>query len=83
MLSDKTDKHTSKHWTRQQVIDYFHESSGIDEVNVQSETDRYMAWPAQALGYKMGQLDLRGFHGSTAGLAIKLPARLPSFMDRR
>lgn len=45
-----------KHWTRQQVVDYFHANSGIDEPNVQSETDRYIAWPAQALGYKIGQL---------------------------
>ena len=45
-----------KHWTRQQVVDYFHENSAIDEPNVQSETDRYIAWPAQALGYKVGQL---------------------------
>ncbi len=48
----------SMRWTRQQVVDYFHENSGIDEPNVQSETDRYMAWPAQALGYKIGQLEL-------------------------
>jgi len=48
----------SKHWTRQQVVDYFHANSGIDEPSVQSETDRYMAWPAQALGYKIGQLKI-------------------------
>jgi uncharacterized protein (DUF885 family) len=47
-----------KHWTRQQVVDYFHANSGIDEPEVQSETDRYIAWPAQALGYKMGQLKI-------------------------
>jgi uncharacterized protein (DUF885 family) len=47
-----------KHWTRQQVVDYFHEHSAIDEAEVQSETDRYMAWPAQALGYKIGQLEI-------------------------
>jgi uncharacterized protein (DUF885 family) len=47
-----------KHWTRQQVVDYFHANSGIDEPDVQSETDRYIAWPAQALGYKMGQLKI-------------------------
>ena len=46
----------SQHWTRQQMIDYFHEHSAIDEPTIQSETDRYIAWPAQALGYKMGQL---------------------------
>lgn len=45
-----------KHWSRQQVVDYFHANSGIDEPDVQSETDRYIAWPAQALGYKIGQL---------------------------
>lgn len=48
----------SLHWSRQQVVDYFHANSGIDEPNVQSETDRYAAWPAQALGYKIGQLKL-------------------------
>jgi uncharacterized protein (DUF885 family) len=48
----------SKHWTRQQVVDYFHEHSAIDEPTIQSETDRYIAWPGQALGYKMGQLKI-------------------------
>jgi uncharacterized protein (DUF885 family) len=47
-----------KHWTRQQVVDYFHANSGIDEPEVQSETDRYVAWPGQALGYKIGQLKI-------------------------
>ncbi|MDE1175072.1 MAG: DUF885 domain-containing protein [Edaphobacter sp.] len=48
----------SKHWTRQQMVDYFHEHSAIDETNIQSEVDRYIAWPGQALGYKMGQLKI-------------------------
>jgi uncharacterized protein (DUF885 family) len=48
----------SQHWTRQQMVDYFHEHSALDETNVQSEVDRYIAWPAQALGYKMGQLEI-------------------------
>jgi uncharacterized protein (DUF885 family) len=47
-----------KRWSRQQVVDFFHEHSAIDEPEVQSETDRYMAWPAQALGYKIGQLEI-------------------------
>jgi len=47
-----------KHWTRQQVVDYFHEYSAEDEPDIQSETDRYIAWPGQALGYKIGQLQI-------------------------
>jgi uncharacterized protein (DUF885 family) len=47
-----------KHWTRQQVVDYFHEHSAEDETDLQSETDRYIAWPGQALGYKIGQLQI-------------------------
>lgn len=47
-----------KHWTRQQVVDFFHDHSTIDEPDVQSETDRYMAIPGQALGYKVGQLEI-------------------------
>jgi uncharacterized protein (DUF885 family) len=46
----------SEHWNRQQMVDYFHAHSSIDETAVQSEVDRYIAWPAQALGYKIGQL---------------------------
>jgi uncharacterized protein (DUF885 family) len=48
----------SKHWTRQQMVDFFREHSAIDETNIQAEVDRYIAWPGQALGYKMGQLKI-------------------------
>jgi uncharacterized protein (DUF885 family) len=47
-----------KHWTRQQMVDFFHEHSTEDEPNVQAETDRYIAIPAQALAYKLGQLEI-------------------------
>ena len=46
----------AKKWSRQQVVDFFHTHSTSDEVEVQSETDRYIADPAQALAYKIGQL---------------------------
>ncbi len=45
-------------WTRQQVIDYMHANS-VNDTLAQSETDRYISWPGQALGYKMGQLKIR------------------------
>ena len=46
----------SQGWTRDQVVDFFRKSGAVDEPTLQSETDRYIAWPAQALGYKLGQL---------------------------
>ncbi len=48
----------SQHWTRQQMVDFFHEHSDESEPDVQAETDRYIAWPAQALAYKLGQLEI-------------------------
>ncbi len=48
----------SQHWTRQQMVDYFHDHSAIDETSIQNEVDRYIAWPAQALAYKIGQLKI-------------------------
>jgi uncharacterized protein (DUF885 family) len=52
----------SQHWTRQQMVDFFHEHTAMDDENINTEVDRYIAWPAQALSYKMGQtkiLELR------------------------
>ena len=47
-----------KRWNRAQVVKFFHDHSAIDEVEVQSETDRYISWPGQALAYKIGQLKI-------------------------
>jgi uncharacterized protein (DUF885 family) len=48
----------SQHWSRQQMVDYFHEHSAIDETSIQAEVDRYIAWPGQATAYKIGQLKI-------------------------
>jgi uncharacterized protein (DUF885 family) len=48
----------SMHWTRQEMLDYFRQHSSMDDTNIQAEVDRYIAWPGQALGYKMGQLKI-------------------------
>jgi len=48
----------SEGWTRDQMVQYFHDNSNLDEPAVQSETDRYIAWPSQALAYKIGQLKI-------------------------
>lgn len=47
-----------KHWTRAQMVKFFREHSSEDEPDIQAETDRYIAWPGQALAYKLGQLKI-------------------------
>ena len=49
----------AKGWSRDQVVDFMRKSGAVDEPTIQSETDRYIAWPAQALSYKLGQLKIR------------------------
>jgi uncharacterized protein (DUF885 family) len=49
----------SKDWSRDQVVEFFRKYQPVDEPTIQSETDRYIAWPAQALSYKLGQLKFR------------------------
>jgi uncharacterized protein (DUF885 family) len=49
----------SKGWTRDRVVDFFRKSGAVDEPTIQTETDRYISWPAQALSYKLGQLKFR------------------------
>jgi uncharacterized protein (DUF885 family) len=74
----------SQHWTRQQMVDYFHEHSSLDETNIQSEVDRYIAWPAQALGYKMGQLkilELRDKAKATLGSKFDIKAFHDEVLD--
>jgi uncharacterized protein (DUF885 family) len=49
----------SEGWSREQVVDFLRQTGAIDEPTIQSETDRYIAWPGQALAYKLGQLKFR------------------------
>src|SRR5882724_7674157 len=46
-------------WSRDQVVEYMRKSHAVDEPTIQSETDRYISWPAQACSYKLGQLKIR------------------------
>jgi uncharacterized protein (DUF885 family) len=48
----------AKHWSRDQMVDYFHLYTAMDEPNVQTEVDRYIGWPGQSLAYKIGQLEI-------------------------
>jgi uncharacterized protein (DUF885 family) len=67
----------SKGWTREQVVDFFRKSGAVDEPTIQSETDRYIAWPAQALSYKLGQLKFRELRQrARTELAAKFDVRM-------
>ncbi|MHB8303681.1 MAG: DUF885 domain-containing protein [Acidobacteriaceae bacterium] len=48
----------SKHWTRAQMVQYFRDHTAMDDITIQEEVDRYIAWPGQALAYDMGRLKI-------------------------
>jgi prolyl oligopeptidase len=48
-----------KKWTRQQAIDLFKENTAKTELDIVNEVDRYIAWPGQALAYKIGELKFK------------------------
>ena len=48
----------SEGWTRAQAVRYFEENSALSEQNIDTEVDRYIAWPGQALSYMIGELDI-------------------------
>jgi len=67
-------------WSRDQVVDYMRKSHAVDEPTIQSETDRYISWPAQACSYKLGQLKIRELRArATKELGSKFDIR--SFHD--
>lgn len=47
-----------KHWSREQMVDFFRQHTAMDEPNIQTEVDRYIAWPAQALSYQLGKMKI-------------------------
>jgi len=70
----------AKGWTREQSIQYMRETLGYSESIARSETERYMAWPGQALGYKIGQLKIRGLR-TTAHTALGPAFDVRAFHD--
>jgi uncharacterized protein (DUF885 family) len=65
-----------KGWTREQVVQYMRDHSSQNEAYFQAEADRYIAWPAQALAYKIGQLTiLRLREKARAELGVKFDIR--------
>lgn len=47
-----------KHWSRDQMLEFFRQHTAMDEQNIVTEVDRYIAWPGQSLAYKLGQMKI-------------------------
>jgi len=45
-------------WTRQQAIDYLAGHTALSQHEVETEVDRYISWPGQALSYKLGEIKI-------------------------
>jgi uncharacterized protein (DUF885 family) len=47
-----------KGWSRDQALACLRDNTALSDKNIQNETDRYIGWPGQALGYKIGQMEI-------------------------
>jgi uncharacterized protein (DUF885 family) len=57
-------------WSREEAIEYFKQNAPKSELDIVNEIDRYIGWPGQALGYKIGQLkilELRAYAETSLG----------------
>jgi uncharacterized protein (DUF885 family) len=70
----------AKGWTREQSIQYMRETLGYSEADARNATERYMAWPAQALGYKIGALKIQELR-ARAEKALGPKFSLPKFHE--
>ena len=70
----------AKGWTREQSIQYMRETLGYTEADARNATERYMAWPAQALGYKIGALKIQELR-ARAEKALGPKFSLPKFHE--
>ncbi len=49
----------AKGWTKAQAVAFMRDNSALSDANIEAEVNRYISWPGQALGYKLGELKIR------------------------
>lgn len=65
-----------KGWTKAQAVTFMRENTALTDANIDAEVNRYISWPAQALGYKMGELKIRDLRArAEAALGPKFDLR--------
>jgi uncharacterized protein (DUF885 family) len=48
-----------KGWSKDQAIAYMRSNTALSDANIEAEVNRYISWPGQALGYKIGEIRIR------------------------
>jgi len=57
----------AKGWSKEQAVAFMRENSALSEANIDAEVNRYISWPGQALGYKIGELRIRAMRAKAEG----------------
>ncbi len=70
----------AKGWTKAQAIQYMKDNSALSEANIEAEVNRYISWPGQALGYKIGEIKIRELR-ALAEKELDAKFQLPAFHD--
>lgn len=66
----------SKGWTKQEAVDFMLGNTALSPANIDAEVNRYITWPGQALGYKIGELKIRELRGrAQAALGVEFDLR--------
>ncbi len=58
----------AKGWTKERAVAFMLDNTALSAANIDAEVNRYISWPAQALGYKLGELKIRALRAKAEGM---------------
>ena len=66
----------AKGWSKQRAIDFMRDNTALTDANIEAEVNRYISWPGQALGYKLGEMKIKALRAKAeAALGAKFDLR--------